>query len=155
MAAATAQVVKLPKPKRVPLPTGKGYRYGGRVKGTPNKTGQEFRAACASYSMEGLARLISMGRQDQDLRLAFDAWKFIIEQAHGRAPQGINLLGAAGEPLDLATLTDAQLTILIARFELAASSAEVAPAIEGTATEVAPGSEAESGHAGEVERDQE
>src|SRR5215831_11415393 len=105
----TAHNIALPKRKRVPLPTGKGYRYGGRKAGVPNKYISDFREACRSYSLEGLAKLISMGRQTQDLRLAFDAWKFIIEQGHGRAPTAIHLAGPGGEPLDITALNDGQL----------------------------------------------
>ena len=143
------------KPKRIPLPTGKGYRYGGRQKGVTPQHIEMFRNACRGYSMEGLARLITMGRQTADMRLAFDAWKFIIEQGYGKAPQGIQLTGAAGEPLDLGKLTDAQLTLVIARFELAATGEEVVATIEGGSGEAPQESEAASGHDQAAGRDQE
>jgi hypothetical protein len=80
-----------------------------------------------------------MGRHVDDPWLRFDCWKFVLEQGHGRAPQALAVMAPPGNALDLKSLSDAELAVLVERLEAAGAAEaqdEVSPLIEGTATEV-------------------
>jgi hypothetical protein len=127
--------------KRVPLPTGKGYRYGGRQKGSANVRFTEIRNVAQIYGPEALAKAVEIMRHAMrqledgtlvpDFELQLKAATEIMNRAYGKPHQAVAVGVGALPSLDAATLTDAQLGTFIARLELAAGA-------EGEAHDSAP-----------------
>ena len=74
-------------------------KWGGRTKGTPNKaTGEvrELAQACAPAAIAELARLAAHAKTEAT-RVA--AIKEILDRAHGKAAQAVELGGRRGDPI--------------------------------------------------------
>jgi hypothetical protein len=60
-----------------------GKKFGGRKKGTPNKTTSEIRALAQEYGPEAIRRLVSLMRQSDDRKVQFAAVREILNRGYG------------------------------------------------------------------------
>jgi hypothetical protein len=84
----------------------------GKGDPSPNPKGQgskshRFAALCREKSPEALEKIVECMRQTDDMRLAHDAAKTIIERGFGKAPMTVNL--DSDKPITLVQMTDEQL----------------------------------------------
>jgi hypothetical protein len=61
-----------------------GMKFGGRKKGTPNKSTSEIRTLAQEYGPEAIRRLVSLMRQSDDRKLQFAAARELLYRGHGR-----------------------------------------------------------------------
>ncbi len=91
-------------------------KYGGRVKGTPNKVVPEIRLIAQSYGLEALmvaVRIMRNPKAEHMERLA--ASREVMNRAYGRAAEtrDINLTGE----IHIESLSDRQLFALLTRID--------------------------------------
>ena len=60
-----------------------GKKFGGRKKGTPNKSTSEIRALAQEYGPEAIRRLVSLMRQRDDRKLQLTAAKELLDRGYG------------------------------------------------------------------------
>ena len=100
------------KVKKKPGPP-KGTRYGGRQKGTPNKTTAEMKELAAAYGPKALKFLGQVMEDDKNpIEVRVKASDHLLNRGYGKPAQTTNLAGHDGGPLDLGSLGDADLDTL-------------------------------------------
>jgi hypothetical protein len=60
-----------------------GMKFGGRQKGTPNKSTAEIRTLAQEYGAEAIRRLVSLMRQRDDPKLQLAAAKELLYRGYG------------------------------------------------------------------------
>ena len=68
-----------------------GKKYGGRVKGTPNKATVDIKALAQSYGADAINSIVEIAmnpKAGNAIRLA--AWRELLDRGYGRAPQIIS-----------------------------------------------------------------
>lgn len=60
-----------------------GKKFGGRKKGTPNKTTSEIRALAQEYGSEAIATLVNLMRQSDDRKVQFAAAREVLSRGYG------------------------------------------------------------------------
>jgi hypothetical protein len=60
-----------------------GMKFGGRKKGTPNKSTAEIRALAREYGAEAIRRLVSLMRQRDDRKVQLAAAKELLDRGYG------------------------------------------------------------------------
>lgn len=103
-------------------------KFGGRVKGTPNKVQRKPGDAIQlskQYTSEVVAFWVNLMR-GEDKELAFRAACKLMERGHGGTPLPVRLGGPDGEPLDFGSMTDDQLDTVILRLQQYLAGAAVA-----------------------------
>lgn len=93
-----------------------GMKFGGRKKGTPNKSTSEIRTLAQEYGPEAIRRLVSLMRQSDDRKLQFAAARELLYRGYG-PPK---------EPEDSQEVGDFHLNV---RFRDPADAQVTAPAI--------------------------
>jgi hypothetical protein len=58
-------------------------KFGGRKKGTPNKSTSEIRTLAQEYGPEAIRRLVSLMRQSDDRKLQFAAARELLYRGYG------------------------------------------------------------------------
>jgi hypothetical protein len=104
------------KERKKPGPP-KGVRYGGRARGTPNRSHAEIREIIRSYGPELVGRLIGVIR-GADKELAFRALQYAFDRGYGRPAQEVQLANPDGSAIDFGGLEEKQLDHVIHRLEL-------------------------------------
>jgi hypothetical protein len=99
-----------------------GRKFGGRKKGTPNKSTFEIRTLAQEYGPEAIRRLVSLMRQSDDRKLQFAAARELLYRGYG-PPQ---------EPEDSEPSFD---------FHLEINFVDPNPAAQGTAPTIRPSSQ--------------
>lgn len=95
----------------------KGHpRWGGRKKGTPNKSTAEIKELAAQYGPAAVATLAHLMFNAETEQLKKDASVELLNRGYGRAPQQIQHAGHDGGKLDLTLLGDEDLDNLAIRF---------------------------------------
>ena len=74
----------------------KGAKYGGRVKGTPNKATADIKALAQSYAPEVLAELARLATQAQSESARVAAGTVLLDRGYGKAAQEIAVTGKDG-----------------------------------------------------------
>ncbi|ACC71112.1 conserved hypothetical protein [Paraburkholderia phymatum STM815] len=63
----------------------KGFRTGGRVAGTPNRTTTEIRALAGQYGGEAVARLVDLMRHAENEATRLAAVRELLDRGFGKA----------------------------------------------------------------------
>jgi hypothetical protein len=71
----------------------KGRKTGGRAAGTPNKVTVELREAAQAYTATALQELARLSTHAKSEAARVAACRELLDRAHGRAPQAIDLAG--------------------------------------------------------------
>lgn len=61
-----------------------GKKFGGRQKGTPNKSTAEIRELAQEFGPEAIRRLVSLMRQRDDHKVQLAAAKELLDRGYGR-----------------------------------------------------------------------
>jgi hypothetical protein len=69
------------------MPNLTGLKFGGRQKGTPNKSTAEIRTLARQYGPEAIATLVRLMRQRDDLKVRLAAAKELLDRAYGRGTE--------------------------------------------------------------------
>ena len=69
----------------------KGYKTGGRKKGTPNKATAQIKELAAEYAPEAMRRLAQLMRQKKNDPAAFSAAKEIVDRHAGKTTQSLTI----------------------------------------------------------------
>lgn len=72
----------------------RGTKTGGRQKGVPNKVTAELREAAQVYTAAALQELARLATHAKSETARVAACRELLDRAHGRAPQGIDLGGS-------------------------------------------------------------
>lgn len=92
----------------------KRKKYGGRIKGTPNKSTAEIKSLAQDYGEKAIRTLVKlMDRKDPDIALR--ASKELLDRGYGRPAQSVTV----ETPLDVRHLPTPELEALIVRLEQA------------------------------------
>ena len=85
-----------------------GMKFGGRKKGTPNKSTSEIRTLAQEYGPEAIRRLVSLMRQSDDRKVQLAAAKELLDRGYGRPTEVVqssdNVIGGLAERLRAARL---------------------------------------------------
>jgi hypothetical protein len=60
-----------------------GRKFGGRKKGTPNKSTSEIRTLAQEYGPEAIRKLVSLMRQSDDRKLQFASARELLYRGYG------------------------------------------------------------------------
>ena len=105
----------------------KGHeKQGGRQKGTPNKSTAEVKAYCQEFGEDIISMLLNLAHYSIDPRVRIMAGKEILDRGYGRPPQGVELSGPEGGPIETVDLSDKELARLAAYLTLEAVNDKVA-----------------------------
>jgi hypothetical protein len=74
-----------------------GQKFGGRVKGTPNKATAEIRQIAGRYGQEAVAMLVRLMRTAEDPKVKAMAANSLLDRAYGKPAQMIT--GDPEQPL--------------------------------------------------------
>lgn len=66
-------------------------KYGGRVKGTPNKATADVKAVAGQYTQEAIEALVTIFRTSENDSAKVAAIKEILDRAHGKARQAVDM----------------------------------------------------------------
>ena len=72
----------------------RGTKTGGRQKGVPNRVTVELREAAQAYTASALRELARLSTDAKSEAARVAACRELLDRAHGRAPQGIDLGGS-------------------------------------------------------------
>ena len=83
----------------------KGYKSGGRQKGTPNKNTADLKALASEHGPPALKaiRVLAETAESEQTRLA--AWRELLDRGYGKPPQYSEIGGKGGAPLTLVVET--------------------------------------------------
>ncbi len=92
-----------------------GKREGaGRPAGSVNKTTAELKEYCQEFSEDIISMLAQLAYYSIDPRVRIMAGKEILDRGHGRAPQGVEVSGPDGKPIESIDMTNKELARLAA-----------------------------------------
>ena len=74
-----------------------GQKFGGRIKGTPNKATADIRALAGAYTAQALTTLAHIMKHGEAEAARVSACREILDRTYGRAPQAVT--GADGKAL--------------------------------------------------------
>lgn len=73
----------------------KGFKAGGRTKGTPNKATAEIKALAREHTKDAMLELVRLAKEAQSEQARVSAIKEIFDRGYGKAPQAVT--GEEGE----------------------------------------------------------
>ena len=104
-----------------------GKREGaGRPVGSVNKATAEVKAYCQEFGEDIISMLVQLAYYSIDPRVRIMAGKEILDRGYGRPPQGVELSGPEGGPIETISLSDKELARLTAYLTLEAVNDKVA-----------------------------
>jgi hypothetical protein len=74
-----------------------GKKFGGRRKGTPNKSTAEIRAFAQQYGPEAIGKLVNLMRQSDDYRVQLVAAKELLDRGYGRPTEMVESVDGPAE----------------------------------------------------------
>lgn len=105
----------------------KGHeKQGGRQKGTPNKSTAQVKAYCQEFGEDIISMLVHLAYYSIDPRVRIMAGKEILDRGYGRAPQGVEISGPDGGPIESVVLNRKELARVTAYLTLEAVNDKVA-----------------------------
>ncbi|MCL2656825.1 MAG: hypothetical protein FWD62_05275 [Betaproteobacteria bacterium] len=98
------------------MPVGK--KYGGRTKGTPNKTTADVKALAQRYGKQAIERLAKLMTSAESEATQVAAAKELLDRGYGKSKQAVELTGEDGGPIvtqPYRDLTDEELATELAK----------------------------------------
>jgi hypothetical protein len=83
----------------LPFARKKGERFGGRKKGTPNKSTAEIRALAQEYGPAAIKKLAHLMDNAESESTQQQAAKDLLERGYGKPPQDITVGSDPDKPL--------------------------------------------------------
>ena len=79
----------------------KGFKTGGRQKGTPNKATKAVKEMAENYGQAAIDRLAYLMENATSEQAQVSACKEILDRAYGKATQSHELSGKDGSPIEI------------------------------------------------------
>ncbi|TCK87348.1 hypothetical protein B0G74_7887 [Paraburkholderia sp. BL9I2N2] len=76
----------------------KGYKTGGRVKGSVNRVTADIKALAQSFGAEAIQTLVSIAQASESDQAKISAVKELLDRGYGKAVQAMEIAGKDGAP---------------------------------------------------------
>lgn len=76
----------------------KGYKTGGRVKGSVNRVTADIKALAQSFGAEAIQTLVSIATTSESDQAKISAVKELLDRGYGKALQAMEISGKEGAP---------------------------------------------------------